>query len=351
MMSHEDQPAEAGFAHQAGRLRPGSLDVVRWGILGPGSIAHPFAEGLKSLPDAQLMAVGSRDAARADAFGEKFGIRHRHGSYQALVEDPEVDVIYVATPHPMHKDHCVMALEAGKAVLSEKPITINAAQAEAIARASRQNKRFAMEGHWSRFVPIMDRVRALLQEGAIGEVRMVEADFGFRAGFDPKSRLFDPELGGGALLDVGCYTLSFASMVLGTPDRVSGLATLGETGVDEQAVITLGYPNGALALLSTAVRTNTPQRAAIIGAAGRILIHSPWWHAQHITVVRDGRPEEEIHLPTTGTGFQYEAACVQECLRTGKLQCDLMPLDESIAIQRTMDTLRAQWGVKYPMED
>src|SRR5579862_8049621 len=124
------------------------LDVVRWGILGPGSIAHRFAEGLKSLPDARLMAVGSRDGAKADAFGAKFDIPHRHGSYQALVEDPEVDVIYVATPHPMHKDHCVMTLTAGKAVLSEKPITINAAQAEEIARTSREQGRFAMEGHW-----------------------------------------------------------------------------------------------------------------------------------------------------------------------------------------------------------
>lgn len=329
---------------------PADRAVIRWGILGPGSIAHPFAAGLRELPDAHLTAVGSRDQARADAFGAQFHIPHRHGSYEALAADPDVDVIYVATPHPFHREHCLLALRGGKAVLCEKPFTVNAREAEEVAAEARMRKQFLMEGMWSRFYPIMDRVRSLLREGAIGEVRMVEADFGFRAGFDPKSRLFDPNLGGGALLDVGVYLVSLASMVLGAPDRVTGLATLCATGVDEQAVIALGHPGGALAALSTAITTHTRHRATFLGTTGRITLHPPWWKPERITLVRSGQEDQDVHLPMTGTGFNYEAAEVQRCLRAGLTESPILPLDETAAVMRTMDALRSQWGVKYPME-
>jgi predicted dehydrogenase len=324
--------------------------MVRWGILGPGSIARSFAEGLKSAKDARLIAVGSRSQAKADEFGAKYDVPNRHSSYQALVEDPNVDAIYVATPHPFHKEHCLLALNAGKPTLCEKPFTLNVKEAEEVVRTARERKVFLMEGMWSRFFPLMSRLRALLEAGEIGRVRMVEADFGFRAGFDPKSRLFDPHLGGGALLDVGVYVVSFASMVLGAPDRMTGLATLGATRIDEQAAMVLGHPNGALAILSTAIRTNTAQNAVILGEEGRIVLKTPFWKPESMTVSRNGKPDEEIAVPFVGSGFNYEAEEVGRCLQAGKLESDILPLDETLAIMRTMDTLRAQWGIVYPSE-
>ena len=323
--------------------------TVRWGILGAGSIAKRFSEGVKALPDATLTAVGSRDQGKADAFADTYDIPHRHASYEALVADPDVDVIYVATPHNFHKEHSLLALQAGKPVLCEKPFTINAGELEEVVRVARDRKLFLMEGMWSRFFPLMYRLRELIREGAIGEPRIVECDFGFRAGVNPEGRLFKPALGGGGLMDVGVYTVSFASMVLGTPDRITGMATMGETGVDELAGMLLGHPNGSLATLSTAIRVNTPHTATVNGTDGRITLHTNWWKPTKMTISRGGK-DEVIEASIEGSGFNYEAAEVGRCLREGKLESDIMPLDESLAIMRTLDTLRAQWGLKYPME-
>jgi predicted dehydrogenase len=327
-----------------------NLSTIRWGILGPGNIARRFAEGVLSVNDARLTAVGSRDLARANAFADQYDIPKRYGSYQELVDDPEVDVIYVATPHNFHKEHSLLALHAGKPVLCEKPFTINAKEAEEVIAAARQRGLFLMEGMWTRFFPLMYRVRELLQERAIGEPRMLTADFGFRAEINPEGRLFNPALGGGALLDVGVYPVSLAFMVFGAPQRITGLATLSETGVDEQAGMVFGYQNGEIALLSTSVRTTTPQEAVILGTEGRITIHPPWWQPRAMTITRYGKPAEPIEVPFESTGFNYEATEVADCLRKGKRESDIMPLEESLAIMRAMDTLRAQWGLKYPME-
>jgi predicted dehydrogenase len=323
---------------------------VRWGILGPGSIANSLAKGVAELPDAEVIAVGSRDKGKADSFADKYGIPTRYGSYQELVDDPNVDVVYVATPHTYHAEHSLLALNAGKPVLCEKPFTINAAQLKEVVRVAREKKLFLMEAMWTRFFPIMVKVRELIREGAIGEPRLVEADFGFRTDVNPKGRLFDPALGGGALLDVGVYVISFAHMVLGTPDRMTGLATMGETNVDEQSAYILGFPSGALAVLSTAVRTSTPHIATINGTAGRITIPTSFWKPDRLILARSGQPEETIELPANPAGFMYEAEEVGRRLRAGRLESDVMPLEESLAIMRTMDTLRAQWGLNYPME-
>lgn len=324
--------------------------VVRWGILGPGSIANRLAEGVLALPNARLTAVGSRDLARAEEFGAKYNIPNRHGSYQALVEDPDVDVVYVASPHTYHKEHSLLALNAGKHVLCEKPFTINEAEAREIVETARAKRLFAMEAMWTRFFPIMDRVRSLLAEGAIGQPKILYADFGFKGTFNPEGRLFNPALGGGALLDVGVYPVSLASMVFGEPDRITGLATLGETRVDELAGMVFGYANGALSVLSTSISANTPQIATIVGDDGRITIQSAWWKPDRMTVIRNGKTDEDIHLPYISTGFNYEADEVGKCLKSGKLESDVLPLDESLAVMRTMDKLRAEWGVKYPGE-
>lgn len=325
------------------------MPVTRWGILGCGSIAHAFATGLKSLPDAHLVAVGSRSQEKAEAFGAEFNAPHRHGSYAALAADPDVDIVYVATPHPMHADDSILCLNAGKAVLSEKPFTVNAAQAEKVIACARANRQFLMEGMWSRFFPAMRRFCALLNEGAVGEARMLQADFGFRAGVNPESRLFNPALGGGALLDVGCYCVSLASMVFGVPEKVEGVAHIGETGVDEQAAMTLRYGHGRLALLSTAIRTNTPHEATVWGTEGWLKIQGPWWKPEHLLLSHGGKTET-VHVPYAGNGFNYEAAEAAACLHGGKMESDLMPLDETLTILKTLDALRAHWGLKYPME-
>ena len=323
---------------------------LRWGILGPGSIASRFSTDVKPLADHLLAAVGSRDKAKADTFADKFGIPNRHGSYEDLVADPNVDVIYVATPHPFHKDHAILALNAGKAVLCEKPFTINAGEAEEVVKVARDKGVFLMEGMWSRFFPAMVKVRELLAEGAIGELRLLQADFGFRAGVNPEGRLFNPALGGGGLMDVGVYTVSLASMLFGTPNRSTSLANLGSTGVDEEAAMLLGYPGGGLAVLSTAIRLNTPHEATLMGTDGSIKIPGAWWCPKKVTVKRAGKDEETFEFPFEGGGFQFEAQHIASCLRAGKTESDIIPLDETLSIMRTLDGIRAQFGLKYPME-
>ena len=324
--------------------------TVNWGIIGTGNIAKKFAIGLQALPDAKLLAVGSRAQATADAFGEQFNVPRRHDSYEALVNDADVQAVYVSTPHNLHMENTLLCLEAGKAVICEKPFAINAAQAQVMVDKAREKGLFLMEAMWTRYLPIMVKLREILAAKVLGEVRMITADFGYRSSFNPQSRIFDPNLGGGALLDVGIYPISLAFMVLGQPNRIRSMAELGETGVDEQAAVILGYEGGEMAVLTTAVRTSTPHEAFILGTNGRLKIHSPWWYPQTMTVSVNGQDDEEIHLLYEGNGYNYEAAELMACLRAGKLESDIMPLDESLQIMKTMDAIRAQWGLKYPME-
>jgi dihydrodiol dehydrogenase / D-xylose 1-dehydrogenase (NADP) len=324
--------------------------AFRWGILGPGSIARSFATGLKSIPDAELYAVGSRSQEKADKFGDEYGASKRYGSYEALVNDPDVDAIYIATPHSFHYEHGLLSLNAGKATLIEKPFTINEREAAELAQRSRELNVFLMEAMWTRFLPVIVKLNELAKSGAIGEPRMLSADFGFRAGVNPEGRLFNPALGGGALLDVGVYTISLASMLFGSPTALTGLATLGETGVDEQSAMILAYEKGELAVLSTAIRTNTVHEAILYGTEGRIRVDSPWWIPKRLTVHRDGKDTEVLDLGYEGNGYNYQAIEVANCVRAGKIESDIMPLNETVIIMKSTDTLRAQWGVKYPQE-
>jgi predicted dehydrogenase len=327
------------------------MDKIRWGILGTGNIAKQFARGLAVLPDAELVAVGSRSRVNADAFGDEFNVPHRYASYAALTDAPDIDVVYVATPHSLHRDNSLLCLQAGKAVLCEKPFAINAAEAEEVITVARERRLFLMEAMWTRFLPVLVKTRQLLADGAIGAVRIITADFGFCAPFNPQSRLFDPHLGGGALLDVGVYTVSLASIVFKSPpSRISSVAHLGQTGVDEQAAMILGYDQGQLAVLTTAIRTNTPQEATLSGTEGQIRIHAPWWKPDTLTLSVQGQEDQVIHLPLEGNGYNYEAVETMNCLRGGRAESDVMPLDETLAIMKTMDQIRAQWGLRYPME-
>lgn len=325
-------------------------DTIRWGILGTGSIAGQFADGLNELSDARLVAVGSRSTESANAFGDRYSVANRHASYEALVKDPEVDVVYVATPHSCHMENTLLALSAGKPVLCEKPFAINADQARRVIEFARAKKLFVMEAVWTRYFPLMENLRALLAENSIGHVRMVTADFGFRAEIQEEERLFNPAFGGGALLDVGIYPVSLASMIFGAPKKIASLAHLGKTGVDEEAAMILSHADGQLAVLSTALRTETMHDACIMGTTGRIRIDSPWWRPTGMTLSRGGANDERFEFPLKGNGYQFEAEEVGRCLRDDRLESDVMPLDETISIMKTLDTIRAQWGLKYPME-
>jgi len=325
-------------------------ETLRWGILATGRIARKFATGLQDAEGAELVAVGSRTQQKANAFADEFDIPRRHGSYEALAGDADVEAIYVATPHPMHKDAAILCLEAGKAVLCEKPFAVNAAEAAAVVDVARERNVFCMEAMWSRFLPSIVKLGDLIAGGVIGEVRMVLADFGFRCGWDPQGRLLNPDLAGGGLLDVGIYPISLAGMILGRATEAVGLAHLGESGVDEQAGMVFKYEGGRLAVMATGVQTQTPMEATILGTEGRIRCHGPWWRGNPLTVEVNGRDPETIDVPKVGNGYNYEADEVARCIAAGKTESDAMPLDETLHVMQMMDSLREQWGLRYPFE-
>jgi predicted dehydrogenase len=330
----------------ADRLAP-----LRWGIIGTGGIAARFAADLRLLDEAELVAVGSRSQAAADSFGEQFGAARRHPSYADLVADPDVEAVYVSTPHPGHHDATVLALEAGKAVLCEKPFMINAREADHVIGLARQRGLFLMEAMWTRFLPHMVRVRQLLDSGVLGEIRTVHADHGQWFEPDPSHRLFDPALGGGALLDLGVYPVSFASFVLGDPARVTAVSDPAFTGVDGQTSVLLQYPDGAHAVLTTTLWAAGPNRAAVVGTRGRIEIDGTWYAPTTFTVLsRDDQVVERYQVPRVGHGLRYQAAEVARCVRAGRTESAVMPLDETSTIMATMDEVRRQIGLAYPGE-
>lgn len=323
-----------------------------WGILGTGRIAHLFASDLRLLPRAERVAVGSRSEARAHTFADQYDIPHRHGSYASLVADSDVDVVYVASPHTLHAEHTLMALEAGNHVLCEKPLTINEAQAERVIATARAEDRFLMEALWTRFFPVMDDVRRLVhEEQALGDLRLLQADIGVGASFDPDHRLYDPALGGGALLDLGIYPMALAFDLFGSPDDVVSDAVIGETGVDEQCAVVFRYADGRQATWQASLRADPGRTFTLSGTEGRLHGRRAWWKGAPVVHTRpDGTEETTYARPFEGNGYQFEAAHVMECLRTGRTESPVMPLAESRALLRTMDALRDAWGVVYPSE-
>lgn len=325
-------------------------ETVRWGILSTGGVARDFAEGLASAPGAELLAVASRSQEAADRFGDAYRVPRRYPSYELLARDPDVDVVYVGTPHTLHCDNTLMGLRAGKAVLCEKPFAINAGEAEEMVALARRTGLFLMEAMWNRFHPVVLEMQRLLDEGAIGEPRMLVADFGLGRAFDPASRLYDINLGGGALLDLGVYPLALASLLFGAPAGIATQAILGATGVDERAGIVLSYEGGKLAVLHTSLPEKTPSDATLFGEDGTLRLHGPIFRPSALTLARPGEEDRRIQPAVVGNAYNYEAEEVMRCLRQGVLESPSMPLDESLAIMRTMDALRETWGLRYPGE-
>jgi predicted dehydrogenase len=324
---------------------------IRWGIVGTGRIAHHFAIGLGALENTEIAAVSSRTKASAEKFAEEFGVPGRHIGSKSLADDKNVDVVYIATPNPMHKDDTINCLKGGKAVLCEKPFAINSKETMQMILCARKRGLFLMEAMWMYFFPAMTKVRQLLADGAIGEVRLAEANFCFRKEWEPQEAKLNPALGGGALLDVGVYDIAFAQMVYDkAPVRISSMAHIGKTGVDEQSSMIFGYEGGAMAVLTCAVRTETLFEAAIYGTEGYIKVPHRFLQPDRIIVKAGQKKEKEIKFKRLGNGYNYEAAEVMRCLRRGEVECLIMPLDTTVAIMKTMDRVRQQWGLVYPME-
>ena len=322
-------------------------DTFRWGVIGTGGIASDFATDLALLSDATIVAVGSRRRQTADTFADQFGIPNRHGSYEELVADPEVDAVYVATPHPGHLAAALLAIAAGKAVLVEKPFTMNKSESIQLVEAARAKGVFLMEAMWTRFLPHMVAIRELLAAGRLGELRTVIADHGQWFALDPTHRIFAPELGGGALLDLGIYPVSLASMVLGTPTKITAVSDPAMTGVDGQTSMVLRDDAGRHAVLTTTSAAVTANTAVISGTAARIEIEGVWYRPVSFTIVDRDETRDRHHILHTGNGLRHQAAEVARCVRAGLLESPLLTLDETVSIMGTMDEIRAQIGLTY----
>ncbi len=336
---------------------------IGWGLIGAGGISDQLARALSYVPEARLVAVGSRDAAKAQAFIDlprgheaPAGPVRAHGSYRALVDDPEVDVVYIGTPHPDHIDSMTLALAAGKAVLCEKPFTLNRREAEAAVALAHRHDVFLMEAMWMRYVPAMVELKRLVAAGAIGELVSVSADFGFSAAsLPPTHRALDPALAGGGLLDIGIYPLNLAAFVLGDIVGVQADAQLGPTGVDVHTVFNLRHAGGQRSQGMCSLRATTGGLATVLGTDGRIDITPPFYAAQQLRLARGTRPWDEtpietIDKPWRGTRYVAQVEEVHRCLRAGLAESPVMPLDETVALVGWMDTMRAQFGLRYPGE-
>lgn len=356
--------------------------IIRWGILGTGTVATQFIEGLQTVSNAQLWAVGSRTLEKAQRIANIFRAPKAYGSYEELVNDPDIDVVYIATPQTRHKKDSILCLNAGKAVLCEKPFTVTSKEAREVVAIARQQQLFCMEAMWMRFMPLIQEVRRLVREGEIGEVKLLTANFGYPTEFDPQNRFFNRELGGGALLDRGVYPLSLAFLLLGKPSQISGEPCIGETGVDDQSAMILRYDSGAMAILHSTLRTYSSNEALIIGTRGKITIKEPFYKPENLTITRfSDKPvvvtsqqnpinfgwkrsiinqlkqnqllrglaklykkrAQRVHQKISGNGYNYEAAEVVKCLQTGRLESELMPLSETIEIMETIESLLTHW--------
>ncbi|MER6496047.1 Gfo/Idh/MocA family protein [Streptomyces griseorubiginosus] len=326
---------------------------VRWGILATGGIAAAFTADLVDLPDAEVVAVASRSEASAKAFAERFGIERAYGEWGALAEDADIDVVYVATPHSAHRAAAGLCLSAGRNVLCEKAFTLNVREAEELVGLAKDGGRFLMEAMWMYCNPLVRRLKALVDDGAIGEVRTVQADFGLAGPFPPAHRLRDPAQGGGALLDLGVYPVSFAHLLLGEPSDVVAKAVLSEEGVDLQTGALLSYDGGALASLHCSLTGGTATIASVTGSLGRIDIPNGFFHPDRFVLHRDGRdPEEFAADPADGprNSLKHEAREVMRALRAGETESPLVPLEGTLAVMRTLDAIRDRVGVRYPGE-
>ena len=320
---------------------------IRWGIVGPGRIAEKLVSDFAYVPDATVLAVASRSTDRAYAFAARFGIDRSYGSYRDIIADPDVDVLYIATPHTHHQAIGIAAASAGKALLVEKAFTATLGGAEALVAAVRENGVFAMEAMWTRFQPAVIAARKLVADGAIGTVRSVQADLGVVRGFDPTDRIFAHELGGGALLDLGVYLVSFAQMMLGNPTSVSALGSHEMSGVDADATILLGFDEGTTATLMCSLHSPMPGHARVFGTRGWIDILPRFHHPISFVLHRQGHESEQFDLPPLGDGYSHELIEATEAIKAGRTESAVMPLDDTLTVQRVLEDALTQLDIRF----
>jgi len=325
----------------------------QWGIISPGKIAHTFAKGVEAIPDAKIVSVASSSKERAKAFAKEYGVANAYDDYEALVTDPNVDAVYVSSLHHQHFKHTLMALEAGKPVLCEKPFTVNAAEAKQLIDTAREKNLFLMEALWTRFLPIYSVVRDWLDEGRIGEIKFLHSTFGFRAKWDKNSRLFNPNLAGGSLLDIGIYPLAVSQFVLGEfPKSFKVDALLGKTGVDERFSAILRYENGVSSQFTSTFLAQAVNDFYIYGDKGYIRIHPNFWGASDATLrlMKKGKKKKTISKPFRATGFEYQTEEAMRCIRAGLLESPVVSHEYTLSMMMLMDAMRSEIGLKYPFE-
>jgi predicted dehydrogenase len=323
------------------------VQEIRWGVVGPGRIAEKVVEDFAVVDGARPVAVASRSLSRATDFADRHGLERAHGSYAEILADPDVDVLYLATPHPQHHALALGALQAGKALLVEKAFTATTAGAAEVIDLARKTGTFVMEAMWTRFQPAVVAVRELVADGAIGEVRSVQADLGVAREYDPADRMFDLALGGGALLDLGVYVVSFAQMLLGTPERVVAAGSLFPSGADAEASLLLDYGDGRAATLTTSLRNALPGQARVFGTTGWIDVLPRFHHPVTIVLHRGSAEPETITRTPLGAGYAHELIEVTECLRAGRSESAVMPLADTLAVQSVLGEAAEQLGVRH----
>jgi dihydrodiol dehydrogenase / D-xylose 1-dehydrogenase (NADP) len=327
-----------------------SAENFRWGILGPGRIAYRFADGVRAVQGAEVYAVGSRSQERAASFAEFYGAPKAYGSYEALVDDPDVDAVYIATPHRYHYENTLLCLNAGKPVLCEKPFTVNAAQAKELFDLAHEENLFLMEGLWSRYFPLYQKVRQWVQDGEIGEIRVMTSTFGSNVPRLLDDRMLNHELAGGALLDMGVYPIAISQWIFGkNPVSFTATSLLGETAVDELTSVSLVYDDGAVSQFTCNMQAQSVNDAYVYGTKGYIHVHPPLWASTRASLVKEDQ-ELTVSRPFRATGFEYEIEDAMRCMRLGLLESPVMTHADTLANMELMDKIRGQVGLKYSFE-
>jgi predicted dehydrogenase len=330
------------------------MKTIRWGILGAGRIARKFASDLKLVENAELIAIGSRGKQSADEFNKEFPVKYCHYSYLDLVQNPEVDVIYIATPHNLHYENTLLCLEHNKAVLCEKPFAMNSNQTIKMIEEAREKKLFLMEALWTKFHPHYIKVQEMIGHGLLGEIKAVLVSFGFKPVAPVPARLFDPALGGGTVMDIGIYNVFIAMSVLGKPDYIDAVITPASTGVDEQCSIVFRYKSGALAQLFSTFSSNLATEADICGTEGRIRLTSRFYEPSSTIEFYADRLDSRQVIPVErepGFGYQYEARHVNDCLRKGLIESPIVSFADTLLLMETLDKIRKTAGIHYPADE
>ena len=321
---------------------------IRWGIIAPGRIAHKFASDFSLIHNHSITSVASTNIERARAFADKYKLSSFYGDYREMLTKEKLDVVYIASPHSFHFEQAKMCLDLGISVLCEKPVTIHSGQLKQLLTLAAENGLFFMEALWTVFLPTYTQIFEKINNGDIGSIIGVKADFGFHMPFDPESRLFNPSLGGGSLLDIGIYPLLLATLCLGYPNKIKALATLTELQVDDEMMAILKYNKRGLAQIQSTIRANTRTEAFIFGDNGSFWVPGRWIDSQIFYVLKSDGQEELVHSPWEGFGYQFQISAVEKCLVQGLSECPLVPHSLSIQLMNQMDEIRKQTGIVYP---